>query len=70
MHEREVAGYVPKDFSWTSKNVMPYATLEQNPYRFVVVTPKSYDRFIAQQNKKWQVIDADKSWIVLRVQKG
>ena len=70
MHEREVAGYVPKDFSWTSKNVMPYATLERNPYRFVVVTPKSYDRFIAQQNKKWQVIDADKSWIVLRMKKG
>ena len=70
MHEREVAGYVPKDFSWTGKNVMPYATLEQNPYRIVVVTPKSYDRFIAQQNKKWQVIDADNSWIMLRVQKG
>lgn len=41
MHEREVAGYVPKDFSWTSKNVMPYATLEQNPYRIVVVTSKA-----------------------------
>ena len=68
MHEREVAGYVPKDFSWTSKNVMPYATLEQNPYRIVVVTPSSYDRFIAKQNKKWQVIDADNSWIMLRVQ--
>ena len=46
---------------------MPYATLEQNPYRFVVVTTKSYDRFIAQQNKKWQVIDADNSWIMLRM---
>ena len=68
MHEREVAGYVPKDFSWTGKNVMPYATLERNPYRIVVVTPKSYDRFIAQQNKKWQVIDADSSWIMLRMQ--
>ena len=68
MHEREVAGYVPKEFSWTGKNVMPYATLEQNPYRIVVVTPKSYDRFIRQQNKKWQVIDADNSWIMLRVQ--
>lgn len=61
MHEREVAGYVPKDFSWTSKNIMPYATLEQNPYRIVVVTPSSYDRFISQQNNKWQVIDADNS---------
>lgn len=68
MHEREVAGYVPKDFSWIGKNVMPYATLERNPYRIVVVTPKSYDRFIAQQNKKWQVIDADSSWIMLRMQ--
>lgn len=70
MHEREVAGYVPKDFSWTGKNVMPYATLERNPYRIVVVTIKSYDRFIAQQNKKWQVIDADSSWIMLRMKKG
>ena len=70
MHEREVAGYVPKDFSWTSKNVMPYATLEQNPYRIVVVTPKSYDGFITQQNNKWQVIDADNSWIMLRVKKS
>ncbi len=70
MHEREVAGYVPKDFSWTGKNVMPYAILERNPYRIVVVTPKSYDRFIAQQNKKWQVIDADGSWIMLRMKKG
>ena len=70
MHEREVAGYVPKDFSWTSKNVMPYATLEQNPYRIVVVTPASYDKFISQQNNKWQVIDADNSWIMLRVQNG
>ena len=68
MHEREVAGYVPKDFSWTGKNVMPYATLEQNPYRIVVVTPSSYDRFISQQNNKWQVIYADNSWIMLRVQ--
>lgn len=70
MHEREVAGYVPKDFSWTSKNVMPYATLEQNPYRIVVVTSKSYDKFISQQNDEWQVIDADKSWIVLMAKKA
>ena len=70
MHEREVAGYVPKDFSWTSKNVMPYATLERNPYRVVVVTLKSYDKFISQQNDEWQVIDADKSWIVLMAKKA
>lgn len=47
---------------------MPYATLERNPYRIVVVTPSSYDIFIAKQNKKWQVIDTDGSWIMLRVQ--
>lgn len=70
MHEREVAGYVPRDFSWTSKNVMPYATLEQNQYRVVVVTPKSYEKFIGQQNNKWQVIDADTGWIMLRMKKG
>ncbi len=49
---------------------MPYATLEQNPYRIVVVTSKSYDKFISQQNDEWQVIDADKSWIVLMAKKA
>ena len=66
MHEREVAGCVPKDFSWTTKNVMPFATLEQNPYRVVVVTPYFYKSFISQQSFSWQVIASDNSWIMLR----
>mgnify|MGYP000385202527 CR=1 FL=1 len=60
----------PRIFPGQARTFMPYATLERNPYRFVVVTTKSYDRFIAQQNKKWQVIDADSSWIMLRMKKG
>ena len=67
MHEQEVAGYVPKDFSWTTKNVMPYATLEQNPYKFVVVSQSSYNSFLAQQHSQWQVVDADGAWIMLRM---
>ncbi len=69
MHEKEVAGYVPKDFSWTSKNVMPYATLEQNPYCLVVVTPSSYDSFMKEQNKHWKIVKADGAWIVLEAEK-
>ncbi len=70
MHNSEVAGYVPKDFSWTSKNVMPYATLEHNPYRMVVVTPSSYNSFVNKQYEQWQVVDADSSWIMLRLKKS
>ena len=69
LQEQEVAGYVPKDMSWTSKNVMPYATLEHNPYRMVVVTPSSYNSFVNKQYEQWQVVDADSSWIMLRVKK-
>lgn len=70
LHEQEVAGYVPKEMSWTSKNVMPYATLEHNPYKMVVVTPLSYNSFVNKQYEQWQVIDADSSWIMLRAKKG
>ena len=69
LQEQEVAGYVPQGFSWTSKNVMPYATLEHNPYRMVVVTPSSYNSFVAKQYEQWQVVDADSSWIMLRLKK-
>ena len=69
LHEQEVAGYVPKEMSWTSKNVMPYATLEHNPYKMVVVTPSSYNSFVNKQYEQWQVIDADSSWILLRLKK-
>lgn len=70
MHNSEVAGYVPKEMSWTGKNVMPYATLEHNPYKMVVVTPSSYNSFVNKQYEQWQVIDADSSWILLRAKKG
>lgn len=69
LHEQEVAGYVPKEMSWTGKNVMPYATLEHNPYKMVVVTPLSYNSFVNKQYEQWQVIDADSSWIMLRLKK-
>lgn len=69
MHEKEVAGYVPKDFSWTSKNVMPYATLEHNSYQVVVVTPSSYSSFVKQQGSHWQIINKDGAWIVLKMDK-
>lgn len=69
LHEQEVAGYVPKEMSWTGKNVMPYATLEHNPYKMVVVTPSSYNSFVNKQYEQWQVIDADSSWIMLRLKK-
>lgn len=67
MHNSEVAGYVPKDFSWTSKNVMPYATLEANPFDVVVVSMGSYKSFIKQSNASWQVVDEDGQWLLLKL---
>ena len=67
LHEQEVAGYVPKDFSWTSKNVMPYATLEANHYDVVVVSMGSYKSFMKQSNASWQVVDEDGQWLLLKL---
>lgn len=66
MHNNEVAGYVPKDFSWTSKNVMPYATLEENPFTEVVVSLGNYESFTQESKRNWTVVDAEGSWLLLR----
>lgn len=68
LQEQEVAGYVPKNFSWTSKNVMPYATLERNPYKLVVVTPSSYNNFMKQQKQHWKIVGIDGEWIMLKAE--
>ena len=67
MHNSEVAGYVPKDFSWTSKNVMPYATLEENPFNVVVVSLGNYQSFMKQSKANWQVVDEDGQWLLLKL---
>lgn len=67
MHKSEVAGYVPKDFSWTTKNVMPYATLEANPFDVVVVSLGNYKSFMKQANANWQVVDEDGQWLLLKL---
>ena len=67
MHKSEVAGYVPKDFSWTTKNVMPYATLEANPFDVVVVSLGNYKSFMKQTNANWQVVDEEGQWLLLKL---
>lgn len=69
MHKSEVAGYVPKDFSWTTKNVMPYATLEANPFNVVVVSLGNYNSFMKQSNADWQVVDEKGDWLLLKLNK-
>lgn len=69
IHKDEVAGFVPKDFSWTSKNVMPYATLEEKPFNVVVVSLSSYKGFMKQTGHNWYIVDAEGEWLLLRSNK-
>lgn len=40
LHEQDVAGYVPKNNSWSSKNVMPYALIGDKSYQWVITRNK------------------------------
>ena len=65
IHNKDVAKYVPKSYSWSSKNVMPYTTLEKNPYHCVVVRDDKLEGFLRQEKVRFKVSENDGRWIIL-----
>lgn len=64
--ESDVEGFVPKGYSWSSKNVMPYATLENEPYSVVVLEPKNINNFMQYANKDWRMLSVSGQWIIVK----
>ena len=63
--ERDVAGYVPQNFSWSGKNVMPYTVLEANPYNRVLVSAKSLSAFRREAGWSWRTSICSGEWLLL-----
>lgn len=65
VHKKDVAKYIPKSYSWSSKNVMPYTILEKNPYHCVVVRDDKLEGFLRQEKIRFKVSENDGRWIIL-----
>ena len=63
--EQDVAGFVPKKASWTSKNVMPYGILGQNHCGLVVMQHKDIKSFNHYANKNWQMTETRGRWVIV-----
>ena len=51
--EEELESYKPKSMSWSSKNVMPFAAMEQQHYPLVIVSSKSIKDFMKHNHSQW-----------------
>ena len=66
--ERELESYKPKNMSWSSKNVMPFAAMEKQHYPFVIVNEKSMKDFLKQNKHQWQLAGRSERYLLLRPQ--
>jgi len=66
--EKNVAEYVPKAYSWSEKNVMPFATYKAaNAVKnmAVIIYKEDADDFIKKMPRQWQKHRFDNQWVVL-----
>lgn len=66
--EKELERYKPKNMSWSSKNVMPFAAMEKQHYPFVIVNEKSMKDFLKQNKHQWQLAGRSERYLLLRPQ--
>lgn len=63
---KDVAGYVPKNNSWSSKNVMPYALIGDKSYRWVITRTKDAQRLTQQEGAARQLAGQAGQWQLWR----
>ena len=64
--EKELNSYKPKNMSWSSKNVMPFAAMEKQHYHFVIVNEKSMKSFLEQDRQQWQLAGRSTRYLLLQ----
>lgn len=65
-----VAEYRPQAMSWSSKNVMPYAVIEDNHLVRVAVKSKRIKDFYRVEGAMWQPVGCFEEWILLEQKKS
>ena len=63
--ERELESYKPKNMSWSSKNVMPFAAIEKQKYPLVIVQESNIVNFKKQDQRPWKLQGHSSSWLLL-----
>lgn len=66
MPAKEIVGFSPQAYSWSSKNVMPYAAVEQENYPFVIVGRKRLQNFQKISPVAWSRKVTLDDWIILQ----
>lgn len=62
----EVESFKPKAYSWSSKNVMPYAELENAIYDKVLVKIRDKDKFLQADKHHWEEKYRTNKWLILK----
>lgn len=63
--QRETKDFAPRDFSWSSKNVMPFAALEQEDFAAVAVERRRLQDFLRQRPGSWRRVADGGRWLIL-----
>lgn len=66
--EEQIDSYVPRKMSWSSKNVMPYATFEENDVTMVAVREENLQSFLQKDLRNFRVVEQSDSWLLLSAQ--
>ncbi|MEG2515745.1 MAG: glycosyltransferase family 39 protein [Acidaminococcaceae bacterium] len=73
MAASDVAGFKPAAFSWSIKNIMPYATFEEalaTKQPVTIVKEKNYKDFLQVGDKQWQTVNKKGGWYILQRQEN
>lgn len=70
LKRNDINGYRPKAMSWSSKNVMPYAVMEEAAFDRVAVKHKRLKDFYRAEGPMWQPVGYYEEWILLEQKKS
>lgn len=62
----EVKNFLPQAYSWSSKNVMPYAEVEQEQFPLVIVGKRRMDDFAVISQATWNPKAILQDWIIVQ----
>ncbi len=69
LSEKDASDFLPKDtkkYSWSSKNVMPFAALTQKNYSSVAVKKEKLRPFLEESPDLWQKAAVGREWVLLK----
>lgn len=69
LKRNDIDSYRPHAMSWSSKNVMPYAVMEEANFDSVAVKYKNLRDFYRAEGAMWQPVGYCKEWILLEHKK-